>query len=53
MRAYQHMLYGSGRDAPEEVKAKWVKLLLRYCKLDTIAMLVVWSHWERRLGLAG
>ena len=51
MRAYQHMVYGTGQDAPAETKAKWRELLLQYCELDTIAMLVVWTYWEKRLGL--
>jgi hypothetical protein len=52
MRAYQHMVYGTGQDAPAETKEKWRRLLLQYCELDTIAMLVVWTYWERRLGVA-
>ncbi len=51
MRAYQHMLYGQGRDADEDSKEKWRTLLLQYCELDTIAMLVVWTYWEMRLGI--
>jgi hypothetical protein len=51
MRAYQHMLYGTGRSASTETKEQWKRLLLQYCELDTLAMLVVWTYWERRLGL--
>lgn len=51
MRAYQHMVYGTGKDAPAEAKEKWKKLLLQYCELDTIAMVVVWTYWCRKLGL--
>lgn len=49
MRAYQDMMYGKGRDLGNEVKESWKKLLLQYCELDTIAMLVVWTHWERKV----
>jgi hypothetical protein len=51
MRAYQHMMYGKGREADAEVREGWRRLLLQYCELDTIAMLVVWTYWERALGL--
>ena len=51
MRAYQDMMYGKGRDAGEELREGWKRLLLQYCELDTIAMLVVWTYWEMALGL--
>jgi hypothetical protein len=51
MRAYQHMMYGTGRSVSEDVKEGWKKLLLQYCELDTIAMLVVWTYWEQALGV--
>lgn len=50
MLAYQEMLYGRYKD-DAETKAKWKHLLLQYCKLDTLAMLVVWTHWELALGI--
>lgn len=50
MLAYQEMLYGLLKD-DAETKAKWKNLLLQYCKLDTLAMLVVWTHWEIALGV--
>ena len=45
MRAYEEMLFGLHRDN-KEVKEKWAKILLQYCKLDTMAMVIVWLHWE-------
>lgn len=51
MRAYQHMMYGKGRDEGKAVQDGWRDLLLQYCKLDTIAMVVVWTYWEMALGL--
>ncbi len=51
MRAYQDMMYGKARQLSQESREGWKKLLLQYCELDTIAMLVVWTYWERRLGL--
>ncbi len=44
MSAYQEMLFGEGaRDAA--VQASWRSLLLKYCQLDTLAMVVVFRHW--------
>jgi hypothetical protein len=51
MRAYQDMMYGKGRNMSPESRERWRELLLQYCELDTIAMVVVWTYWERRLGL--
>jgi hypothetical protein len=42
--AYQSALYGWGRGdgmSPET----WRRLLLQYCKLDTLAMVMIWTHW--------
>jgi len=44
MRAYQEMLYGEGRRNPA-IKDVWRDLLLQYCKLDTLAMVMIWKHW--------
>jgi hypothetical protein len=52
MRAYQDMLYGSMREASQEAKEGWRRLLLQYCELDTIAMLIIWRYWEMQLGIA-
>ncbi|MES2125571.1 MAG: DUF2779 domain-containing protein [Gemmatimonadota bacterium] len=46
MRAYQAMLYGAERHDAELVAA-YRDLLLRYCKLDTLAMVLIWDHWAR------
>ena len=51
MRAYQEMLYGLHRD-DGLTKEKWRKLLLQYCELDTVAMVMVWMHWNEN-GLGG
>lgn len=39
--AYQEFHYGSAQGDP-----LWEKLLEQYCRLDTIAMVVVWWHWH-------
>lgn len=50
MTAYQEMMYGFSSQNPE-IKKKWSQLLLQYCKLDTIAMIIVWLHWNERSGV--
>lgn len=44
MLAYQEILHGQDRDRPEVI-AKWHELLRQYCCLDTMAMVIVWTHW--------
>lgn len=46
MRAYFAMVYGDEREDPAAA-AQWARLLLEYCKLDTLAMVLIWEHWER------
>lgn len=46
MRAYQAMLYGDPDDR-ERFAGHWADLLRRYCKLDTLAMVLIWEHWRR------
>jgi len=50
MRAYQDMVYGRHmHDAAW--KARTTEALRRYCRLDTLAQVIVWEHWRTRLGL--
>lgn len=46
MRAYFAMAYGAEKDDPK-ARDQWAQLLLEYCKLDTLAMVLIWEHWER------
>lgn len=48
MRAYFAMVYGFERDDPEAAD-RWATLLREYCKLDTLAMVLIWEHWARAL----
>jgi len=48
MRAYQAMMYGVERD-DVEAQRQWRDLLLQYCGLDSLAMVLIWEHWERSL----
>lgn len=45
MVAYQSMLYGIHRNDPSACDTIR-EALLRYCKLDTAAMVMIWQHWE-------
>ena len=47
VRAYEAMVYGVEKDDPE-TKQKWKRLLLQYCKLDTLSMVMVWRHWGEK-----
>lgn len=44
MRAYQDMLYGVHKNDPS-IKEKYKNALLKYCKLDTLAMVIIWERW--------
>lgn len=46
VRAYFAMAYGHEKDDPDAAE-KWARLLLDYCKLDTLAMVLIWEHWAR------
>lgn len=43
--AYQSMLYGSQK-GNVSVREQWKTLLLEYCKLDTLAMVLIHRHWR-------
>jgi hypothetical protein len=45
MRAYEEMIYGDLSDNVA-VKKQWAQLLKSYCKLDTLAMVIIWLHWR-------
>lgn len=52
IRAYEAIMFGAERhDAA--VQAAWRQLLLEYCKLDTLAMVLIWENWRRAVGLEG
>ena len=44
MRAYQDMLYGEHKN-DLSMRDKMRDSLLRYCGLDTAAMVIIWRHW--------
>ncbi|MFM7893579.1 MAG: DUF2779 domain-containing protein, partial [Actinomycetota bacterium] len=45
MRAYQDMLYGQHKNNLS-IRDKMRDSLLRYCGLDTAAMVIIWKHWQ-------
>ena len=45
IRAYQDMLYGLHKNDPA-IKSQWEKALREYCRLDTLAMLIIWEYWK-------
>lgn len=45
MRAYEDMLFGKARE-DKKLKADYEIALRNYCKLDTLAMLIIWEHWK-------
>jgi len=45
VRAYEAMLYGVEQN-DTATKEKWKRLLLQYCKLDSLSMYMVWEHWR-------
>ena len=45
MKAYQEMMFGLSR-TDIAIKDSWKQALLRYCKLDTLAMVIIWQHWN-------
>ena len=51
MRAYEAMMYGAEKN-DSDAKAKWRKLLLQYCELDTLSMVLIFEYWRRATGLA-
>lgn len=45
MIAYQEMLYGLSRNN-YEIRKGYEELLKQYCRLDTLAMVIIWEHWS-------
>ena len=46
--AYQSMLYGT-QDTDAITREQWKQLLLKYCELDTLAMVMIFWHWKEIL----
>jgi hypothetical protein len=50
MKAYHELMFGAESKNPER-KAQLVKLLLQYCELDTMAMVIIWKYWMKKVNL--
>jgi hypothetical protein len=48
MRAYQQLMFGPQSKDPNK-REILKKLLLQYCKLDTMAMVIIWKYWITKL----
>ena len=48
IRAYEAMMCGVEHD-DERLRERWKRLLLQYCKLDTLSMVFVWRHWVQSI----
>ena len=48
MLAYQDLMYGENRscDNNQSTRSQWKELLYQYCRLDTMAMVIIWTHWQ-------
>jgi len=46
MLAYDEMLFGVHK-GDDELMKEFKAALLRYCKLDTLAMVIIWEHWNQ------
>ena len=46
--AYQAMLYGP-QNMDKQIREQWRQLLLQYCNLDTLAMVMIYWHWNEIL----
>lgn len=49
INAYFAMVYGVERE-DAQAREQWARLLREYCKLDTLAMVLIWEHWARVTG---
>lgn len=48
IRAYQDMMYGIHRDNTA-IKSQWEDALRQYCRLDTLAMVIVLEYWKNKM----
>jgi len=46
MKAYHELMYGKGQ-LNSKKKKEIASLLLQYCKLDTLAMVIIYSYWKK------
>ena len=49
MRAYGELMFGLKRE-DNEAMTIYKDALLKYCKLDTLAMVIIWEYWNNLIG---
>jgi hypothetical protein len=47
MIAYAYLQFANMTDAEREL---YRQALLRYCELDTMAMVMIWEYWGKEIG---
>lgn len=47
MRAYEDLMFGLNKGEVNTVE-NYRQALLKYCKLDTLAMVIIWEHWNSK-----
>jgi len=50
MLAYQDLMFGENRNLGidnQAMRSQWEELLYQYCRLDTMAMVIIWKHWQK------
>ena len=46
MRAYGELMFGL-KKGDEESMNKYIRdALVKYCKLDTLSMVIIWEYWD-------
>ena len=50
MRAYQRIRMENNLNTVEKDEIR--RQLLEYCKLDTMAMVIIWEHWRRSIAVS-
>ena len=45
MRAYGELMFGV-KNGNIEAMTKYKDALLKYCKLDTLSMVIIWEYWN-------
>lgn len=45
MLAYLEIVCGQAKNNPKSIE-RWLQLLRQYCCLDTMAMIMIWHHWQ-------
>ena len=50
MRAYGELMFGM-KKGDQETMLKYKDALLKYCKLDTLSMVIIWKYWRNLINI--